>query len=271
MTKRILFSMGEKMMKRKLLLVFCLSLFLSAAPAMADLPSVQQVLDYITVGGPSSVNAGSDYLADTEAEGTPYDSYWNISASSSSVATMIIEVAGNASGNGFGIFERNNAGNTAEIFNGATSAGGIFGTATLTILSDTINGGFDVYVDKVKLADFKTDWFGYYLDGPGGTFYSESSLNPFGADHMLAYQGTGDTVQIKSYGDDGAAWAYAPGLWTPSEYILAFEDLPASNTDWDYNDFMVMVESVNPVPVPGAVLLGMLGLSAVGIKLRRHA
>ena len=88
---------------------------------------------------------------------------------------------------------------------------------------------------------------------------------------MYAYQGTGDTVEISPWD---------PGDWTDNEYVLAFEDLVATWTnqdgsqgtsDWDYTDFVVMVESVNPVPVPGAVLLGILGLSAAGIKLRRFA
>ena len=36
-------------------------------------------------------------------------------------------------------------------------------------------------------------------------------------------------------------------------------------TPWQY------IDDVSVVPVPGAVLLGMLGLSVVGVKLRKHA
>jgi hypothetical protein len=32
-----------------------------------------------------------------------------------------------------------------------------------------------------------------------------------------------------------------------------------------------MVESVVPIPLPGAVLLGILGLGVVGLKLRKYA
>ena len=35
-----------------------------------------------------------------------------------------------------------------------------------------------------------------------------------------------------------------------------------------YDNFSL---EINPVPVPGAVLLGILGLSVVGVKLRKHA
>jgi len=56
----------------------------------------------------------------------------------------------------------------------------------------------------------------------------------------------------------------------PAYHILAWEDLDARCTDGDYTDMVVMVESVM-VPVPGAILLGMLGLSVAGVKLRKYA
>ncbi len=81
---------------------------------------------------------------------------------------------------------------------------------------------------------------------------------------MYAYQGevsNPDRIQIPPF---------AEGNWTNNMYMLAFEDL-WNGGDRDYSDFVVMMESVTPVPVPGAVLLGMLGLSAAGIKLRKYA
>jgi hypothetical protein len=105
--------------------------------------------------------------------------------------------------------------------------------------------------------------FGFYLETTNGTFYSDSLLNG-GNDHMLAFEGTGeDTVQIG---------LFAPGTWGTNEYILAWEDLPFSSAgcDQDYQDFVVMVESVSPVPVPAAVLLGALGLGAAGLRLRKR-
>jgi hypothetical protein len=105
----------------------------------------------------------------------------------------------------------------------------------------------------------------------GGIFYSDTLLNSDGWDHMYAYEGGyGDEVTLPS-----TALGSTTGEWLANEYILAFEDLygslSGSTSDWDYTDFVVMVESVTPVPVPGAVLLGILGLSAAGIKLRRFA
>jgi len=63
------------------------------------------------------------------------------------------------------------------------------------------------------------------------------------------------TSLIRSSAEDGSA------------YIVGFD--PGS--DGDYQDMLVLIEGANPVPIPGAVLLGILGLGAVGVKLRKHA
>ena len=96
---------------------------------------------------------------------------------------------------------------------------------------------------------------------------SDTSLNGDGLDHMYAYQGVGDTIQIG---------LFAPGVWGPNEYILAFEDLlgpcsPAGGADCDYTDFVVIVESVTPqVPEPVSLAMVGTGLLMLGIGgLRR--
>ncbi len=273
--------MGEKTMKRKLLVVFCLSLFLSAAPAMADLSSLQGIVDDITVGpnpGVSSVDVATDMLADTEADGTPYDSYWSITGSGGSLSTLIFEVANTSleTVQDFGVYDFADSSRRVSLFNGLDADPG--DTAQLTIQADgsvwrtftdfssgSVTGG-DTGVD------FANNLFGYYLDTRdwpgqwvGGMWYSDTDLNSDGEDHMYAYQGTDtDTVQLPSK---------LPGLWTDNEFILAFEGFDSASARGydDFDEFVVMVESVTPVPVPGAVLLGMLGLGAVGIKLRKYA
>ena len=256
-------------MKTKLIILSILVLCLSTAPAFAAPGgppggALQGVLNDITspYPGTSSVDVTTDFVPDN------LDTYWDITATGGSVSTVIIELAGFAENNLFGVYDSADHTNFVQIFGGAAVAG------DQALLSITSAG--DVYLNFGDTGvDFAGDEFGYYLDssfyGGGGNFYSDTSLNtdgPGGAgyDHMYAYQGKGDTVKIDIWDE---------GTWTNNEYVVAFEDLyggvDGSGADWDYTDFVVMVESVHPIPVPGAVLLGILGLSAAGIKLRRFA
>lgn len=52
------------------------------------------------------------------------------------------------------------------------------------------------------------------------------------------------------------------GVGGTGAYRLEFTGLPGA-TD-------AFVDNINVVPLPGAVLLGMLGLSVAGVKLRRR-
>ena len=259
-------------MKAKLLILSIAVLCLSAAPAMAATfgdggAGLDGVLDSITVApsptpGQTSVNVLTDEIPDT------YDSQWHIAAGGSSANTMIVELAAFAPGNIFGVYDLTNPATKVQIFAGSNIAGDqaylaidSMGNVTVT----PFGGGL------ANTGTFGATWFGYYLDSSacanGGTFYSDSSLNTDNIigtiyDHMYAYQGTNtDTLHI-------APWD--PGLWTPGEYILAWEDLKATASDWDFTDMVVMIESVY-VPVPGAVLLGILGLGVAGLKLRKYA
>jgi hypothetical protein len=242
-------------MKTRLLVLGFAALCLCAAPAMAEM-TLQQIFDGITVG-PNPGNSSVHDPVDRLAEGM--DSYWSVQATGTSAATVVIEIAGNAVFNSFGVFDAANSLNAVQVFAGAAVQGD---QASLSFKADG-----SVYLNNVDTGkDFAGSLFGYYLDTGNlnqgaNRFYSHTALNADGVDHMYAYQGKGDKVQIPTL---------FAGKWSADEYALAFED-SFGGGDMDHNDFVGLVESVTPVPVPAAVLLGLLGLSAAGVKLRRFA
>jgi len=256
-------------MKRTILfLLTCFAALGLAAPVMAaftgygdDGDALQGVLNSITVR-PDPCHSSVDVVADAIDDAK--DSYWSITATGGSVSTVVVELAGFKDNNKFGVYDAADPSTFVQLFAGAQGAGD---QALLSIKDD---GSVWVnFADTGK--DFAGNNFGFYLDSSyydnGGFWYSDTDLNADKMDHMVAFRGKNiDFVQIPP-GDPEEAWA--PGLWTPGEYVFAWEDLTASEADNDYEDFVVMVESI--VPVPGALILGVLGLGAVGLKLRKYA
>ncbi len=213
--------------------------------------ALQAVLDGITVvpAGNSSVDVTTDDLPDA------LDSNWAVGGSGGAVATLSIELTGFAGSNTFGIYDTAAPGSQVEVFGGGAGAGAI------RLISILFDGSVLVNFSDTGI-DFAGNSFGFYLGNSVGahpTFYSNTGLNGDSVDHMVAFQGEGDKIQIPPF---------SAGIWGANEYVLAWEDTTGGG-DRDYDDFVVLVESINPVPEPTSIAMFGLGLAAMA-RLRRR-
>lgn len=207
---------------------------------------LQTQLNNMTTSGPY-INVYTDQASPS--------AYWEIGASGGSVNKIMLELAGNANTNTFGIFDPTDPSNYLQLFAGGASSG------WSTLLTQIGNQFIATYFDQNGLVQgqdsitLSGNTFGYYLGAASNspTYYSDPSLNapnsvyPDGTRRVAAYEGNGTTYL------NGAQFL-------PSEYLLAWED----GSDFDYQDFVVLVESVRPVPEPAVLGMFGLGLLLVG-------
>jgi hypothetical protein len=249
-------------MKKTMIISLCFAavMFVGSASAMANLidPGVTNLQDWLNamttapVSGTSSINVYNDNLDDLA------DSYWQ-NTGGGSVTQMIIEVSGSENTNTFGIYDPLHPETKLELYAGSVDPGE---TASLITVFMDKNTGLVWLSTGPSVTLTSKDYFGYYLTNTSGTFYSDTSLNSDKIDHMYAYQGEGDKMNLPLVGSSTI---------TPFYYILAWEDYLNLGGIDDYDDMVILVESVMPVPIPGALLLGLLGLGITGLKLRKYA
>jgi hypothetical protein len=122
------------------------------------------------------------------------------------------------------------------------------GTVTGNGFAGTLSGTLSTTLPPVSSGLTNFRWADQTSGAP--LWSSMINDNSDGLDHMVTFLITGGP--------------------SAGNYVIAFDD-QFRGGDGDFQDLVVEVNGVVPTPVPGAVLLGMLGLSVAGVKLRKHA
>jgi len=210
---------------------------------------LQDVIDSLHMGGKARLNVTTDYVSDNA------DSYWQITprdgvgpVEGEAAALIVIELAGFAPGNKFGVYDPFDVNQRVLLFKGSQGA-----TSSVSFM---IAENGSVVVDGMDTGTvFSGQRFGFWLDSSmyigGGLMFSDTSLNVDGKDHMLAYQGDNDVI-INPPGD------WPAEVFRNDEFILCFEDLNSSTTskancvvqppqvDWDFEDMVILISGIRP-------------------------
>lgn len=211
-------------------------------------PSLQS--SFNSMLGAGTLNASTACLDEGK------DASWSTIGSIGEI-DIVLELAGDAATNSFGVYDRNDPGTRLAIFDGNDAAG----DQAVLRLRQTVDG-WRVSVQEIGAHGWShqfisTGAFGFYLSTrSNGTFFSDSSRNADGVDHLYAYRGIGTPFLTGPLSGE---------VFAGADYLLAWEDL-AGGGDRDYQDFVALVQDITPVPLPTPVVLlmsGLIGLAGV--------
>lgn len=218
--------------------------------------SLQKFLNETTVTGAiGSSNAIDEIFIDIPIEGSLDVNF-----------SLILEDAGLKRKNTFGLYDTV-SNNYFEIFDGDATVGNEL-SATITSDSELVIGDISYDLEGPLAFYLSRD-----LEKPRETFLSNDIYK--GIAQSLMYQGEGEQLSL----DDDTITPF-----TENDYIIGFEDKKAPRSDQDYNDMVVLAQTVLRLPepsepvtpddttgVPEPSLLSGLGVMAMLVISKRTA
>jgi hypothetical protein len=206
-----------------------------------------------------------DYQGGTVQNGqSVLDVLWNLSGAVSSSSTIVLELAGNANVNTFGFYDPANPTKRAQLFGGSATAGSkVFVRFSGNQLQTSSTGANNSFAN-VANGNFSSSSFGVYLGAAQGIMYSDPALNG-GYDNMIALKGYGNTSTGRKLKVGNTVNA-----WDADSYVLAWEDLRLTSSDKDYQDMVLLVSGVTPVPETSTTIALSFLLIPIAAQLRRQ-
>lgn len=221
-------------------------------------PVGEATLQDIITGGPTfnpnpGVFPGSGINVNTDQ--SVFGMFKAASNPANALPTLVAEYTANASTHIFGIWFGTDTSNIVQfdLFTGSAVRGSAAAVSIDEGVLEVFGGGSgasacgpvvcDLYFDALISAN---NPFGFYFkpSSAGPTYFTVDQLNPTpDQDRVLAFT-NGATTN----------WAFA------------YED----GTDFDYNDMVVKVEALSPVPEPSTYAMLGVGLLGVGLGLSRN-
>lgn len=195
---------------------------------------------------------------------------WSESPSSHTISPVLQFTFEGNSGESIGMFDGNTPSNMAALFsnipNGSHTDSTTVTVSWLTSTSGTITNL--TTLTQTTFSGISISDFGFYINtGSGGnnTYYSTSNLNAPTGTGGAQFTGNSWTTPIPGESSTQTRVLSYNCLSCGNLWAIAFED----GTDFDYNDQVFTVESIQAVPEPTSIILLGGALLLAGRSLRR--
>jgi len=156
---------------------------------------------------------------------------WAQSASGNALLTLMVSLTPSSNVNSIGIYNAGIAIPPLVFVLTSASGPGSFSTLSFKPGNILVINRFDAganFISQTTFGPIDPNNFGFYIATANGVFFSEDGRNPGSKAQMLAYQGTGINA---------------------GEWWLCWEDAAVNGgtSDQDYDDEVLILESVNPL------------------------